>query len=131
MTDSVRDASRLVLAPLLALLLAACGERPAAAPGPTAAKPEAQAAPAITLSPELQAIYNRSCMTCHATPSTGAPQAGDRAAWAPRVAQGSELLLDHTINGFNAMPPMGACMDCSPEQYTALIEYMANTRLAH
>ena len=60
---------------------------------------------------------------------TGAPQVGDAAAWAPRLAQGDAVLLDHTFNGFKSMPPMGACMDCTEPQYRALIEYMAGTAL--
>jgi cytochrome c5 len=119
MPPSPRHRKRSVFAFLVlpAALLAGCGERPAAAaPPPTAA-----------LTPELQAVYARSCATCHAVPATGAPQAGDAAAWAPRIAQGEDALLDHTINGFNAMPPMGACADCSEAQYRALIAYMAGT----
>lgn len=104
---------------LFVTVLAGCGERPASAQSPVVA--------AKTLSPELQAIYARSCATCHVVPATGAPQAGDAAAWAPRLAQGEDTLLDHTLNGFNAMPPMGACADCSEAQYRALIAYMAGT----
>lgn len=122
MTPSPRHRKRLAFAflALLPTLLAGCGERPAA----TASQPVATTA---ALAPELQAIYARSCATCHAVPATGAPQAGDAAAWAPRIAQGGDALLDHTINGFNAMPPMGACADCSEAQYRALIAYMAGT----
>lgn len=113
--------SMLVLrfAPLaLILMLAACGERPvAAAPAVEAVLPP--------LSAELQPVYARSCATCHTNPATGAPQAGDRAAWAPRFAKGEDVLLEHTINGFNGMPPMGACADCSEAQYRTLIAYMA------
>jgi cytochrome c5 len=122
MTPSPRHRKRFAFAflALLPTLLAGCGERPA-----TAAHTPAVAANA--LSPELKAIYARSCATCHAVPATGAPQAGDAAAWAPRIAQGEDVLLDHTINGFNAMPPMGACADCDEAQYRALIAYMAGT----
>lgn len=122
MTPSPRHRKRFAFAflALLPTLLAGCGEPPAAAAPPPAATTAA-------LTPELQAIYTRSCATCHAVPATGAPQAGDAAAWAPRTAQGEDVLLDHTINGFNAMPPLGACADCGEEQYRALIAYMAGT----
>ena len=124
MTASLRNGFlRACALPALALL-AGCGPQDSEPAQPATAT----ATPAIALSPELQSIYNRSCIACHGTPSTGAPQAGDRAAWAPRVAKGADVLLEHTLNGFNAMPPMGACMDCSAEQYAALIEYMADTR---
>ena len=49
-------------------------------------------------------IYNGSCMACHATGAAGAPKVGDTAAWAPRIAQGSDKLLANAINGLNAMP---------------------------
>ena len=124
MTPSPRHRKRFASASLALLLslLAGCGGQPAAS---------ASSAPVRTaaLAPELQAIYARSCANCHGVPATGAPQAGDAAAWAPRIAQGEDTLLDHTLNGFNGMPPMGACADCSEAQYVALIGYMAGTRL--
>ena len=95
------------------LALSACGQDT----GP--------AATTTTLSPELQAIYDRSCTGCHAVPASGAPQRGDAAAWAPRLAQGPDVLLDPTINGYKAMPPLGACMDCDEDQFRALIAYLA------
>lgn len=113
---------RPLLAPAVvwALLLpvTGCQEKPAAA---------AQALPALAA--DLQPIYARSCATCHANPASGAPLAGNRAAWASRMGKGRDVLLEHTINGFNGMPPMGACADCSEEQYAALIGYMSGTRL--
>ncbi|MBE0763098.1 cytochrome c5 family protein, partial [Escherichia coli] len=49
--------------------------------------------------------------------ASGAPLTGDAAAWAPRLAQGIDTLLDHSINGYKGMPPMGMCMQCSEEQF--------------
>lgn len=111
-----------------ALLLVACGKSPEPSPGAGTA---ATTAATNALTPELAAIYARSCANCHSQPATGAPQAGDRAAWAPRVAQGRDRLLEHAINGYKAMPPLGTCMDCSPEQFAALIDYMAGTPAGH
>lgn len=81
------------------------------------------------LAPDLKAIYDRSCKNCHSIPASGAPQTGDWRAWAPRVTQGADALLDHTFNGYKRMPPMGTCMDCDEDQYRALIEYMSGTQL--
>ena len=97
--------------------LVACGRDT----GPAAVVAAASAAPAT----ELQALYDRSCATCHSIPASGAPQRGDAKAWKPRLAQGPDALLDHTINGYQAMPPLGACMDCDEQQFRALIAYMA------
>lgn len=108
------------------LALAACGRDP----GPvTATAAVAGAAPAVAATP-LQALYDRSCGSCHSVPGSGAPQRGDAAAWAPRLAQGPEALLDHTLNGYKAMPPLGACMDCDEEQFRALIGHMAGAEAA-
>jgi cytochrome c5 len=30
------------------------------------------------------------------------------------------------INGFGGMPPLGMCMDCSAEEFEALIVFMAS-----
>jgi cytochrome c5 len=34
-------------------------------------------------------VYNAVCMACHASGAAGAPKAGDKAAWAPRLATGT------------------------------------------
>ncbi|RAI63180.1 cytochrome c5 family protein [Pseudomonas fluorescens] len=104
---------------VFAVLLAGCGEEPKTAPS----RSEAGAArPADT---ELAQVYDNSCKLCHANPSAGAPLTGDIKAWEPRVLQGADTLLDHAINGYNGMPPMGMCMQCSQEQFLALIAFMS------
>jgi len=119
---------------LLALLLiaitalTACGNDDRAASASAAGTSTTPTQQAAALSSDLQAVYDRSCKNCHSVPGSGAPQVGDAMAWAPRKAQGTDLLLEHTVNGFNAMPPLGACMDCSEEQFSALIAYMSSTK---
>ena len=78
----------------------------------------------IVLDERRQNIFDRSCAICHSQPGTGAPRSGDNAAWQPRVALGIDTLLERTLKGYNAMPPMGMCMDCSEGDFIALIEYM-------
>jgi len=108
--------SRLVLC-LCAGLLGACGKE---------ATPPAAPAPEVTpADPKLAKLYAQTCKPCHAVPGSGAPLAGDRAAWAPRAAQGMRALLDHTIAGYKGMPPLGACMDCTEKEFDALIRFMA------
>jgi cytochrome c5 len=106
-------------------LLSACGGHGPAGPPSAAAQPAAGA----VLSPELQAVYDRSCKNCHAVPASGAPQAGDTRAWAPRIAQGADILVEHTFSGYKSIPPLGACMDCNEKQYRALIEFMSGASL--
>ena len=67
-------------------------------------------------------VYQASCFACHVTGALGAPKSADD--WAPRLAKGAETLLDHAINGFNAMPPKGTCMDCSDDEIQAAITFM-------
>ena len=72
--------------------------------------------------------YNAACKTCHqpaVAPAMGSPAFGSAADWEPRLAKGMDTLVAHVTNGFNNMPPRGMCMDCSPEEYKALIEYMS------
>lgn len=71
-------------------------------------------------------IYNASCVACHGTGAAGAPILADAAAWAPRIKKGMDTLLKHSIEGFNAMPPKGMCMDCSDEEIKATVEYMVS-----
>jgi cytochrome c5 len=102
----------------LGVLLAGCGED---APPAQAA---VQSVPADTA---LAQLYGASCKQCHANPAAGAPLTGDTLAWAPRLEKGMATLLDHSINGFQGMPPLGLCMQCSEQDFQALIEFMAAT----
>ena len=72
-----------------------------------------------------EAMYNRACGACHAGQLPNAPQKGDKAAWAPRLAQGMETLVQHVTQGFKAMPPRGLCMECSAEDYRVIILWMS------
>ncbi|NLS14433.1 cytochrome c5 family protein [Vibrio sp. SM6] len=70
------------------------------------------------------AVYNTYCMACHSTGVSGAPISGDSDAWAPRIAQGQAVMLEHALTGFNAMPAKGTCMDCSDDEIQAAIDHM-------
>nr|WP_113907222.1 cytochrome c5 family protein [Aliidiomarina celeris] len=69
-------------------------------------------------------VFNASCAACHNSGVLGAPKRNVAEDWEPRIAQGMDVLLDHSINGFNAMPPRGTCMNCSDDEILAAIEYM-------
>src|SRR5215510_5233418 len=62
--------------------------------------------------------YNRFCFSCHASGVSGAPQNGNATAWAPRLAQGETILLQHTIEGMPSagMPPRGMCLQCTDQE---------------
>ncbi|KJY84385.1 cytochrome C [Vibrio galatheae] len=69
-------------------------------------------------------VYGTFCIACHASGVSGAPKMGNAGDWSPRIAQGKDVLKNHAINGFNAMPARGSCMDCSDDEIVAAIEHM-------
>lgn len=71
------------------------------------------------------AVFNRSCQMCHNGQLPMAPKKGDQDAWKARLAKGNDVLVKHVTEGLNAMPPRGLCMDCTAEDYTAVIDYMS------
>ena len=117
---------------------AAAAEAPAAAAAPaapTAAAPPAPAAPAATpvaaAAPAAaggggEALYKQACVACHAAGVAGAPKLGDKAAWAPRVAQGVPALVQSVVKGKGAMPPKGGSA-ASEAELKAAVEYMVGT----
>jgi len=114
---------------LLIMLVGACS-RPDAAPVASAPLPpsEAIATRAELLVPAdavLAGIYDRSCRSCHAYVDSGAPLAGHNAEWDRRLAQGLDVLVEHTRAGQGAMPAMGMCLDCDDADFEGLIRFMA------
>jgi len=82
-------------------------------------------APRAELSAGAARAYQTACASCHARPGTGAPLAGDEFAWAKRRAQGADVPLAHTVNGFNGMPPLGTCGLCNEAELRELVAYLA------
>ena len=72
--------------------------------------------------------YSKSCAVCHASGAAGAPITGNAAQWAPRLEKGMDVLVASVDKGMNAMPPKGMCFDCTPEEFQALIQYMATPK---
>ncbi len=83
---------------------------PATAPVAAPAAP-AEAAPAVAAADTGKTVYNSACVACHGAGIAGAPKTGDKANWAPRLAQGNAVLYEHAIKGFQSkagvMPPKG------------------------
>lgn len=110
-------------APAAAATPAAPAPAPATAPAPAATPTAAAPAAAGGAAP---ALYTQSCAVCHATGVAGAPKLGDKAAWAPRLAQGVDGLTASAIKGKNAMPPRGASTG-SDADIKAAVAYMVGT----
>lgn len=107
------------------LALAACGGDVAEDAPKASDSASTTESGAAVLTPSQQALFDRTCKACHGVPGTGAPGVGDEAAWAERNKQGLETLVDHSINGYGQMPPMGLCMECTQDEFVAFISYMS------
>ena len=66
-----------------------------------------------------KAVYEKACKGCH----TGMnPKVGDKAAWAPLIAQGDDALTASVMKGKKPMPPRGGAK--SEEEVKAAVQYM-------
>ena len=72
------------------------------------------------------ALYEHSCKACHAQPGSGAPLVHDHEQWDRRWAKGEDVLLSHAVLGYQAMPAGGQCAACTPDDYRAIIRFMAD-----
>ncbi len=80
--------------------------------------------PAAALDAKRAWQWSHSCALCHVTGDGGAPRLGNAEEWEPRLARGRQTLLEHAIEGFNNMPPLGYCMSCERDDLAALIHFM-------
>ena len=42
----------------------------------------------------------------------------------PRLDKSMDELMQTTLNGINAMPPKGTCMNCSDDELAGAVTYM-------
>jgi cytochrome c5 len=93
-----------VPAPLAQVGLQPAASAPAAAPAKASGGTDTGAGAG-------KAVYDATCINCHGAGIAGAPKFGDKAAWAPRIAQGANVLYEHALKGFQGkagmMPPKG------------------------
>ena len=128
---------------VLAVALAACGEK--TAPAETAAPAAEVAAPAAAPAAEAPAaapaavaaaapaagdlalgekVYSATCLACHGAGVLGAPKTGDKAGWEARVAKGAAALHKTAIDGVNMMPPRGGNPSLTDADVTAAVDFM-------
>jgi cytochrome c5 len=73
-------------------------------------------------------VFNEACIACHGSGIGGAPVLSDKQNWAPRIAQGTDVLYQHAIEGYTGqagyMPPKGARLDLSDEEVNDAVDYM-------
>lgn len=97
-------------------------------PEPVAAEAPAQvaaAAPAAAQPADGKSVFDTTCTACHSTGAAGAPKFGDKAAWAPRLAQGKNALYASALKGKGAMPPKGGNTALSDDAVKMAVDYMA------
>jgi len=108
-------------------LLAVSGQDNSAVEAATPA-PAAPAVPAAVQAGD--AVYNMACVACHGQGIGGAPIFGNKAAWAPRIAQGIATLNEHALKGYQGkaglMPAKGGRVDLADESIVNAVEYMVN-----
>jgi cytochrome c5 len=75
-------------------------------------------------------VYNSACLACHGAGIGGAPVPGDAEAWAPRIAQGIDVLKEHAIKGYQGsagyMPAKGGRTDLSDEEVANAVDFMVS-----
>jgi len=96
---------------------------------PAAGETAATAAPTGTPKNGKE-LFEQVCSTCHGPGIAGAPKAGDKAAWASRIAEGKPTLYSHALQGFSGgpgggvMPPKGGRTDLPDDLVKQGVDYM-------
>jgi cytochrome c5 len=75
-------------------------------------------------------VYNSACIACHGTGIGGAPMFGDKAQWADRIAQGSDVMTQRALQGYAGstgyMPEKGGRLDLSDAEVEAAVDYIVS-----
>ena len=112
-----------------ALVQAAATSVAAAAPVVAMAIP-APASPGAATAGGGEGVYKSACIACHGAGIAGAPKAGDKADWSPRVAQGKPTLYDHAIRGYQGkagvMPAKGGNSALADGDVKSAVDYMVS-----
>ncbi|MEW6559343.1 MAG: c-type cytochrome [Pseudomonadota bacterium] len=98
-----------------------------AAPAAPAPSGSGAAVPVAATKVDGKGLYESTCIACHGAGVAGAPKVGDKAAWAPIIAQGDAVLYDRAIHGYTGkhgvMPPKGGST-ASDDDVKAAVDYM-------
>tara|TARA_B100000768_G_scaffold144870_1_gene137510 strand:+ start:19 stop:507 length:489 start_codon:yes stop_codon:yes gene_type:complete len=72
-------------------------------------------------------IAQKNCALCHSSGMMNSPKIGDKEQWAPRIAQGKEMLVNNAIKGIGVMPAKGGNTSLSDAEVAAAVVWMANS----
>jgi mono/diheme cytochrome c family protein len=70
--------------------------------------------------------YKAICANCHSINFANSPQIGNKAKWAPLIAEGQVTLTAHGYVGVRAMPPKGGKPDLTVQGFSEALNYMVN-----
>ena len=70
--------------------------------------------------------YKQVCVSCHGSGVINAPKFGDKAKWAPLIAEGQVTLTAHAYVGVRAMPPKGGNPNLTVEAFSDALVYIVN-----
>jgi len=73
-----------------------------------------------------ESTYKQVCASCHASGVLNAPKFGDKAKWAPLIAEGQVVLTAHGYVGVRGMPAKGGNPNLSIEGFSDAVAYMVN-----
>jgi cytochrome c5 len=73
-----------------------------------------------------ESTYKQVCANCHGTGVLNAPKFGDKAKWAPLIAEGQATLTAHAYFGVRGMPPKGGNPNLSIQGFSDALVYMVN-----
>ena len=91
---------------------------------PAAAAAAAPTAVAAAGPVDGKKVYEGLCQACHLVGVAGAPKAGDKALWGPRIKQGVDTLHQHAVKGINLMPAKGGNPALSDAEVYAAVDYL-------
>lgn len=90
----------------------------------------AAAAVALAVPKNGMDLFDSVCKTCHGTGLAGAPKAGDKSAWGPRLAEGMPTLYQHALNGYTGktgvMPAKGGRTDLPDTLIKQGVDYLTS-----
>ena len=70
--------------------------------------------------------YEKNCAVCHKTDAMGAPDVGNKKAWAKVMKKGMDNVVNNAIKGTGAMPPKGGNPDLTDAQIKEIVDYMSS-----
>jgi len=82
--------------------------------------------PLVAFAESGENTYKQVCAACHSAGVLKAPKFGDKAQWAPLIAEGQVTLTAHGYVGVRGMPAKGGSPNLTVEGFADAVAYMVN-----